>query len=233
MPNPFVNTMMTDSGSAGRSTIPSNATTRTSSVGASSGATGGSYSDILRAIQNENNAFNVAQTNMVNAFNAREAEKQRQWQEYLTRNAHQIEVADLKKAGLNPVLSALNGNGASVPSGGVASGQKAVADDTLSNGIISMMSAMINASSAASVASIYANASMYAADVNAANNIRTNNTNSENNIRTNKTSSDNSIRSNETSARNNDQSNTVNLLSNLLRYATLGAGYQIYKKGRR
>lgn len=159
------NVMVNDGGSSrGTTTIPANATTRTSSPAVSVGGTSGNYYDMLRAIQQENNAFNMAQTDMVNAFNAAEAQKNRDWQERMSNTAHQREVKDLMAAGLNPVLSALNGNGATVGNGATASGQKAVADNTLGNGIISMMSAMINASSAATVASIYANASMYGAN---------------------------------------------------------------------
>lgn len=47
---------------------------------------------------------------------AAEAQKQRDWQERLLSSAHQIEVKDLRAAGLNPILSA--NNGAHVPSGG-------------------------------------------------------------------------------------------------------------------
>lgn len=54
------------------------------------------------------------------AFSAAEAEKNRQWQERLSSSAHQREVLDLVRAGLNPILSA-NG-GASTPSGAAASG---------------------------------------------------------------------------------------------------------------
>ncbi len=53
-------------------------------------------------------------------FNAQEAQKNRDWQEMMSNTAHQREVDDLIKAGLNPVLSA--NSGASVGSGAQASG---------------------------------------------------------------------------------------------------------------
>ena len=55
-------------------------------------------------------------------FNAQEAAKSRSWQEYMSNTAHQREIRDLKAAGLNPVLSAMGGNGAAVTSGATASG---------------------------------------------------------------------------------------------------------------
>lgn len=74
------------------------------------------------------------------AFNQNEAAKNRNWQEMLSNTAHQREVRDLMAAGLNPVLSAMNGNGASVGSGATAQGvtsQGAKGDtDTSANGAI-------------------------------------------------------------------------------------------------
>lgn len=61
-------------------------------------------------------------------FEANQAQLNRDWQTMMSNTAHQREVADLKEAGLNPVLSVTGGGtGATTPSGAMPSSAQAQA----------------------------------------------------------------------------------------------------------
>lgn len=70
-----------------------------------------------------NRKFQQESANQSMAFSSAEALKERNWQEMMSNTAHQREMADLKAAGLNPILAA--NNGASSGAGAYASGTSA------------------------------------------------------------------------------------------------------------
>lgn len=90
----------------------------------------GSFGNMLGSMWNDltgttaNNRFNAEQAILARDFSSAEAQKARDWEEYMSNTAYQRQVADMKAAGLNPAAAVL-GSGASSPNSPMPTGSTA------------------------------------------------------------------------------------------------------------
>lgn len=97
---------------------------------------GGGASLLGGFLTNSSNAKTAAKQMQ---FEAGQAQMNRDFQERMSGSAHQREVTDLRAAGLNPILSATGGPGASTPTGAKGAGAGFPAVNAVENSVHSAL----------------------------------------------------------------------------------------------
>lgn len=133
-----------------------------------------SIENTLINLSKQNTAQSQAMADKTNQFNAQEAQKNRDFQKEMSSTAHQREVKDLLNAGLNPVLSANGGAGATTPTGSAAQGTKGDVDSSAVHALAAVAGSsmqanamLANAQLQAQVAREQMGVSKYIAELNA------------------------------------------------------------------
>lgn len=113
--------------------------------------------------QTANNMLNIEEAAKARSFNSAEAQKQRDWETFMSNTAYQRGVADMKAAGINPMVSA-GASQASTPSGNSATSSAARASASGSAGIFGLISQAANIAIAKGLEAKFSNSAMKAAD---------------------------------------------------------------------